>query len=94
MMTYQQIYESLFEDTGDRFTLYKVMDVFKKESDWVGSPFQLMKIKELVADITGIRPGNCSGCNIDALKNFMYWIERYELQVKTEHPKKGRPKKV
>ena len=94
-MTYAEIYEKLKEDTGDRFTLLKCLDIWKNEGDWCGSGIQQVKIKELMTAITGIRPGNCSGCFIDALNNMVRWVRNYEKELQeTENnkPKLGRPK--
>ena len=54
-----------------------------------------MKIKEIMLEITGVRPGNCSGCNIDTLRNMAKWLTNYEAEqakIVIEKPKLGRPK--
>jgi len=94
IMTYEDIYKQMNEDTGDRFTLLQLIEIFRNESDWVGTSFQLMKMKELLTNITGIRPGNCSGCNINVLVDMNRWVMNYEKEHPTEEvkPKLGRPK--
>lgn len=94
IMTYADIYAQMQEDTGDRFTLLQLIEIFRNESDWVGTPFQLMKLKELITNITGIRPGNCSGCNINVLVDLNRWVMNYEkeLALTETKPKLGRPK--
>jgi hypothetical protein len=94
IMTYDEIYEKLAESTGERFTLLECLKIWEKEGDWCGAGIQQMKIKELMTAITGIRPGNCSGCFIDALNNMVRWLNRYEKEhpkVEEVKPKLGRP---
>lgn len=91
-MTYQQIYEKLQEKTDARFTLLELLNIFKNEHDWVGVPEQLIKLKELIHNITGVRPGNCSGCNINVLTDMCRWLTRYEQEqvAEVEKPKRKR----
>jgi hypothetical protein len=70
-----------------------LIKIFQNESDWVGQPQQLLEIKSLIHNITGIRPGGCSGCNINAISDMGRWLTNYEKQL-IENPKKpkvGRP---
>jgi hypothetical protein len=80
MRTWQAIYEDLIKDTGQRFTLRQLIDIFKRESDWIGTSEQLVQLKALQWEITGIRPGNCTGCNLDVLINMARWVEKYEQE--------------
>ena len=94
-MTFEEIYNQLKENTGDRFTMYELLQIFTNESDWVGTPYQMMKLGELQYNITGIRVGNCSGCKIDMLRNMSKWLKQYEAtRVEEVKPKMGRPKSV
>ena len=95
MRNYQDIYSELKEKTDQRFTTYEVLDIFRKEdNNWVGSSWQMMKLQELSHEITGIRPGNCSGCKIDVIHNMVRWLNNYEkehpLPVEAEKPKRKR----
>jgi hypothetical protein len=93
LMTYEEIYNKIRTDEGHRFTIYELIKIFQKESDWVGQPQQLLEIKSLIHNITGIRPGGCSGCNINAISDMGRWLTNYEKQL-IENPKKpkvGRP---
>jgi len=80
MRTWQAIYEDLTKNTGQRFTLRQLIDIFKRESDWIGTSEQLVQLKALQWEITGIRPGNCTGCNLDVLINMARWVEKYEQE--------------
>jgi hypothetical protein len=94
IMSWEEIYELLKKDEGERFTLYQLLQIFINESDWVGQPQQLLKLKEIQTNLTGIRPGNCSGCNIEVLRNLARWLNNYEKDhPQVEEVKKiGRPK--
>lgn len=91
MRTYDQIYESLKESTGERFTLLELINIFKNESSWVGSPIQLVKLKELITEITGARPGNCNGCNIESMKNMVRFVTNYENDL-SKRPSLPKPR--
>ncbi len=41
-MSWEEIYELLKKDEGERFTLYQLLQIFINESDWVGQPQQLL----------------------------------------------------
>ena len=90
MRTYEDIFNELNEPTDQRFTLYKVIDIFRKENDWVGSGFQFMKLAETVTEITGIRPGTCSGCKLNVLRDMARWVENYEKTLVETEPKQKR----
>ncbi len=89
-MSWEEIYELLKKDEGERFTLYQLLQIFINESDWVGQPQQLLKLKEIQTNLTGIRPGNCSGCNIEVLRNLARWLNNYEK----DHPQVEEVKKI
>lgn len=94
MRTSAEIYAELKESTGKRFTLYELLLIFYNESDWVGETAQLIRLKEIVTEITGIRPGNCSGCNINVIRDMNRWVINYERQIQEPEKKKmGRPRK-
>jgi hypothetical protein len=81
MRTWQAIYEDLTRQRiVDRFTLRQLIKIFIEESDWIGTSEQLVQLKALQWEITGIRPGNCTGCNLDVLKNMTKWALKYEQE--------------
>lgn len=77
ILTFNEIYERFQEKHDGDLTLNNLIDIFVEENSWIGTPFQLMKIKELSYLITGIRVGQCSGCAIDCLINMDRWINNY-----------------
>ncbi len=79
MRTFQEIYADL-EAVTEQHSLVQLIKIFENENSWIGSAFQLMKLKEIYTEITGIRPGSCSGCNIDMLINMIRWVNRYEKE--------------
>ncbi len=80
MRTFEQIYSDIIADRGLRFTLRQLLSIFENESDWVGAPEQLLQLREMSTEITGIRPGTCSGCNIEVLHNMNNWVKNYEAK--------------
>lgn len=90
MRTYEQIYNDLTTKT-EQYTLRELIRIFENENSWIGSTWQLMKLKEIHTEITGIRAGNCSGCNIDVMINMIRWVNKYEAehqQVETQSKKR------
>ena len=98
MRTFEEIYILLTAtNEGDKFSLRELLTIFENENSWIGSAYQMMKLKEYQQEITGIRPGNCSGCNIEVMVNMIRWVNRYEqenvnTQVETKQ-RAGRPRK-
>ena len=90
--TYDQIYAEM-QQPGERYTLLELINIFEAESSWCGTGFQMMQMMELITNITGIRPGSCSGCRIDALQNMVRWKNNYEKTLVKEEPKRGRKAK-
>ena len=86
MRTYKDIYNDLCADTGHRYTLKELLRIFEKESDWLGKTEQLLKLRELITEITGIRPGTCHGCNLDMLLNMLRWLNMYENEQNQSKP--------
>lgn len=80
MRTFEQIYADIIADTGKRFTIRQLLEIYERESDWVGTPEQLLQLREMSTEITGIRPGTCIGCNLEVLKNMARWTTNYELK--------------
>ena len=80
MITYKDIYADLCADTGHKHTLKELLRIFERESDWLGKTEQLLKLRELVTEITGIRPGTCHGCNLDVLQNMLRFLNKYESE--------------
>jgi hypothetical protein len=81
MRTYDEIYSDIIADTGDRFTIRKLIDVFVTESDWIGTHQQTLKCASLSLEITGIRIGSCSSCMLDGIKNLVRWINKHEETI-------------
>jgi hypothetical protein len=63
----------------ERFTILELLKIFDKESSWCGTNYQLIRIKEYSQEITGIRSGDCQGCMIQAMKNMVRFVNKYEL---------------
>ena len=80
MRTYKDIYADLCADTGHKHNLKELLRIFERESDWLGKTEQLLKLRELVTEITGIRPGTCHGCNLDVLQNMLRFLNKYESE--------------
>jgi len=82
MRSYLEIYESLKETTNGRFTTLEVIKIFKSEDgNWVGSPDQLRQIASVSHELTGIRVGACSGCQISAVNNLCRWLDNHEQNI-------------
>lgn len=82
MKIFEQIYSEMCDKKGRAFSHKELIQIFEKESSWIGDSQQLLELRSLQFEITGIRPGNCSSCNLDVLKNMARWLNQYEL----EHP--------
>ena len=94
MRTFEQIYTDLNTKTGEQYTIRELIGIFEHERSWIGSGLQLMRLREISHEITGIRVGNCSGCLVDMMTNMARWVNRYEsehTQTETNEVKKGRP---
>jgi hypothetical protein len=90
MRTYAEIYADLMAKS-ETHSLRDLVKIFETENSWIGSPFQMMKLKEYYTEITGIRVGTCSGCAIDMMRNMIRWVNRYESEnpiVETKPTKK------
>lgn len=82
MRSYAEIYQSLKDTTNGRFTTLEVLKIFKEEKgNWVGSPQQLMQITSISHELTGIRVGSCSGCQITAVNNLIKWLDNHEQTI-------------
>jgi len=71
MRDYSEIYTQLNKHR-------KNIEVFHNERHWLGDNNDMSEIGSLVYEITGIRPGGCSGCAADTLKNARNWLLNYE----------------
>ncbi len=80
MRTYKDIYADLCADTGHRHTLKELLQIFESNSEWIGKTEQLLRLRELILEITGIRPGTCPGCNLETLKNMLRFLNKYEAE--------------
>ena len=84
MRTFEEIYNGLKEIPDQaRFSYLELIKTWANEpGTWNGNGFQMMKLKEWIFEITGVRPGNCSGCLRDMLDNWVRWVNQYEK----DHP--------
>jgi len=87
MRTFDDIYNDFVIKNNPEFkyTFKELLQIFEREQSWLGHPLQLIRLREIQTEITGIRPGNCSGCNIEVLVNMVRWINRYEKEQKEKH---------
>jgi len=81
MRRYEEIYNEMQNTPffDERFTVLELIKIFDKESSWCGTNYQLIRIKEYSQEITGIRSGDCQGCMIQAIKNMVRFVNKYEL---------------
>ena len=80
MRNFDEIYFAMKKKGENRFSLLELVKIFDNETSWVGTSQQLLEIKSLIHEITGIRSGDCSACNLDAVKNMATWVKKYELK--------------
>jgi hypothetical protein len=79
MREFKDIYKELIEKGEHRFSLYELIQIFIKESDWVGNQQQFLRILSISHEVTGIRLNpSCSACNLESLKNLANWITKNE----------------
>lgn len=84
MRTYEEVYNDMINlKDENRFSIKECINIFQNEKSWVGTNQQLLELRSLQHELTGIRPGNCSNCNIDVMRNMIRWLTKYE----SEHPK-------
>lgn len=96
MKTFDEIYqEIIFKDDTIRYSMRELLHVFQTENSWIGQTHQLLSLKEFQHELTGIRPGGCSGCNIEVLQNMIRWVNKYESDKAAQETikKVGRPKR-
>ena len=85
MKLFDEIYAELtFKDGTTRYSMRELLHVFKTENSWIGQPHQLMRLKDIQHELTGIRPGGCSGCNIEVMMNMIRWVNKYETDKAAE----------
>jgi hypothetical protein len=87
MRTFEEIYFGMKRKGENRYSLLELVRIFENEVSWIGTPQQLLEIKSLSHEITGIRAGDCSACNLDALKNMAKWISQNEISILKEKKK-------
>ena len=61
-----------------------------KDTNAINYNFDEQQIKVLVSlqyEITGIRPGSCSGCIQDVLRNMNRWLQKNEPKQQTKKQK-------
>lgn len=82
MRRYEQIYNEMQVKFAqdERFAVLELIKIFDNESSWCGTNYQLIRIKEYSEEITGIRSGDCQGCMIQAMKNMVRFVNKYELE--------------
>jgi hypothetical protein len=80
MKRFKEIYEEMQSTPlfDERFTILKLIKIFEEESSWCGTNYQLIRIKEYSQELTGIRSGDCQGCMIQAIKNMVRFVNKYE----------------
>ena len=78
----------------ERFTILELLKIFDNESSWCGTNYQLIRIKEYSQEITGIRSGDCQGCMIQAMKNMVRFVNKYELDNPKELIVEEKPKNL
>lgn len=81
MRTYIEIYQELTTKSTESYSLRELIDIFVKESSWIGKPHQLLRLKSISHEITGIRPGECSACNIEVVTNLNRWLHHHEANI-------------
>jgi hypothetical protein len=84
MRTFEEIYLGMQNKGENRFSLLELVKIFDNEVSWVGTGQQLLEIKSLNLEVTGIRSGECSACNLDALKNIARWVNQNEPNILKE----------
>lgn len=80
MRNFDEIYLSMKSKGENRFSLLELVKIFENEVSWIGTNQQLLEIKSLNLEVTGIRSGDCSACNLDAIKNILRWVIKYEFE--------------
>lgn len=80
MRNFDDIYIGMKNKGENRFSLLELVKIFDKELSWVGTTQQLLEIKSLSHEVTGIKAGDCSACNLDSVKNMVKFAEKYELE--------------
>ena len=90
MRTYEEVYNDMNTLKNDnRFTIKQCINAYMGETNpldkgsWNGTTQQLLELRSLQEELTGIRPGSCSNCNIEVMRNMIRWLTKYE----SEHPK-------
>ena len=58
------VYNNLKEKPeGARFSYLELICIWRDEpGTWNGNGFQMMKLSEIMLEITGVRTGDCAGC--------------------------------
>lgn len=66
---------------GFRYSIRELIHIFNHEQgNFPGEGQQVLMIKSYYHEITGIRPGECSNCNIATLMDVTRWVDRYEKE--------------
>ena len=81
MRTFEEIYYSMKRKGENRYSLLELIKIFDTEISWIGTAQQLLEIKSLSHEITGIRAGDCSACNLEAVKNMSKWLGQNESLI-------------
>lgn len=81
MRTFEEIYYSMKRKGENRYSLLELIKIFDNEVSWIGTAQQLLEIKSLSHEITGIRAGDCSACNLEAVKNISKWLAQNESLI-------------
>jgi len=81
MRTFEEIYFAMKKKGENRYSLLELIKIFDNEVSWIGTAQQLLEIKSLSHEITGIRAGDCSACNLEAVKNISKWLAQNESLI-------------
>jgi hypothetical protein len=103
MRTFLEIYNDaelngiveVFEKTNVLKAQYLIMGWDTNSINYEFTQQQLLVLSSLQHEITGIRPGNCSGCIYDVIRRMNTWIMKNKPlpeppQVKQNEPKRKR----
>ena len=83
MKTFEQIYNEMCNKGDHHFSIREALTIFGTEDgNWVADRQQTLELQSMQLELTGIRPGTCSGCMVEVVKNMTRWVDKYEA----EHP--------
>lgn len=81
MRSFKEIYDEMCDHRGFRYSIRELIHIFNNEQgNFPGEGQQVLFIKSYYHEITGIRAGECGGCNIATLKEVSRWIDMREKE--------------